>query len=51
MKLRKNNDYRVLRGASFDIEPGYLRSTFRFWYSPSLGGWVVGFRLVIRKKS
>ncbi len=40
-----SGDYRVLRGGSWDIIPAYLRSAFRYWYTPDFRDYDSGFRL------
>ena len=41
-----NNDYRLLRGGSWDHYPEYCRSAFRYWDSPDFGIISIGFRVV-----
>ena len=51
MKLRKNNDFRVLRGGSY-VLPEFLRCSDRYLDSPASRGryWNFGFRLVVRRQ-
>ncbi|MGO9462634.1 MAG: protein kinase domain-containing protein [Isosphaeraceae bacterium] len=37
--------YRLVRGASFDLQPSYLRSADRYWIAKTIGGSSCGFRL------
>ena len=40
-----NVDLRVVRGGSWDYDPGYCRSGFRFYITPSLRDYFIGFRV------
>ena len=37
--------YRVLRGGSWNVNTGYVRSSFRFTLSPDNTGYIIGFRV------
>jgi formylglycine-generating enzyme required for sulfatase activity len=53
MRVKNNSNVvrRVLRGGSYGDGPWVLRCTDRFRVEPVSRGWIVGFRLVVRKKT